>query len=76
MEMKVRSVLRLINMPMKTLTKYRMMSYQSTLRKMNPNKTEKAGDNATTAAPLAERTRPLGLNALQPRTDRETCDRI
>jgi len=51
MEMKVRSVLRLINMPMKTLTKYRMMSYQSTLRKMNPNKIEKVGDNVTAAAP-------------------------
>jgi len=31
------------------------MSYQSTLRKMNPNKIEKAGDNATAAMLLAER---------------------
>ena len=45
------------------------------LRKTSPNKTRKAGDNATTAAPLAERTRLLGLNALQLRTDHETYDR-
>ena len=68
------SVLGLINTPMKTWTKYRTMSYQSTLCKMNPNKTEKAGDSATATAPLAERTRLLELNALQLRTDRETCD--
>jgi len=64
MEMKVRSVLRLINTPMKTMTKYRTMSYQSTLRKMNPNKIEKAGDNATAAVLLAEKTRLLELSAL------------
>ena len=45
------------------------------LRKTSPNKTRKAGDNATAAAPLAERTRLLGLNALQLRMDNETCDR-
>ena len=50
------------------------MSYQSTLRKMNPNKTEKAVDNATTAAPPAERTRLLELNTFQLHADRETCD--
>ena len=51
-----------------------MMNYQSTLCKMNPNKTKKAGDNATAAAPLAERTRLLELNALQLHTDHKTCD--
>ena len=51
------------------------MSYQSTPRKMNPSKTEKAGDNATAAAPLAKKMRLLELNALQLRTDRKTCDR-
>ena len=50
-----------------------MMNYQSTLRKMNPNKTRKASDNATTAVPLAERTRLLELSALQLRMDCETC---
>ena len=52
-----------------------MTSYRSTLRRMNPNKTRKVGDNATAAVPLAERTRLLGLNALQLRMDNETCDR-
>ena len=51
------------------------MSYQSTPRKTNPSKTEKAGDNATAATPLAKRMRLLGLNALQPGTDSKTCDR-
>ena len=51
------------------------MSGQSTLRKMSPNKARKAGDDATAAAPLAERTRLLGLNALQLLMDNETCDR-
>ena len=74
MEKKVHSVLGLINMPMKTWIKYQTMSYQSTLRKMNPNKTEKAVDNATTAAPPAERTRLLELNTFQLHADRETCD--
>ena len=44
------------------------------LHKTSPNKTRKASDNATAAAPLAERTRLLELNALQLRTDHETCD--
>ena len=48
------------------------MSGQSTLRKMSPNKARKAGDDATAAAPLTERTRPLVLSALQLRTDHET----
>ena len=65
----------LINKPTRVWTKFQTMSYQSTLRKMSPNKTRKAGDNATAATPLAEKTPPLGLNALQLRTDRETCDR-
>ena len=44
------------------------------LRKTSPNKTRKAGDNATAAVPLAERTRQLELNALQLHTDRETSE--
>ena len=68
------SVLRLINTPMRIWTKYQMMSYQSMLRKMNPNKTEKAGDDATAAVPLTKRTRLLEPNALQLHTDHETCD--
>ena len=44
------------------------------LRKMNPNKTEKAGDDATATVPLAKRMRLLEPNALQLRTDDETCD--
>ena len=50
------------------------MSYLSMLRKMNPNKTEKAGDDATATVPLAKRMRLLEPNALQLRTDHETCD--
>jgi hypothetical protein len=75
MEMKVRLVLRLINTPMKIWTKYRTMRCQSTLCKMNPNKIEKAGDNATVAAPLAERMRLLKLNTLQLRMDRKTREK-
>ena len=52
-----------------------MMNYQSTLRKMNPNKTRKASDNATAAAPLAERTRLLELSVLQLHMERETCSK-
>ena len=48
-----------------------MMNYQSTLRKMNPNKTRKAGDNETIVAPPAEGTRLLELSALQFSMDRE-----
>ena len=51
------------------------MNYQSTLCKMNPNKTKKAGDNATAAAPLAERTRLLELSTLQLLMERETCSK-
>ena len=51
-----------------------MMSYQSMLHKMNPNKIKKDSDNATAAAPLAERTRLLELNTFQLRTDHETRD--
>ena len=51
------------------------MSYQLLLRKMNPNKIEKAGDNATAAALLAEKTRLLELSVLQLHTDRETCNK-
>ena len=51
------------------------MSYQSTPRKMNPSKTEKADGNATAVEPLAERMWPLRLNALLLHTDRKTCDR-
>ena len=43
--------------------------------KTNPSKTEKAGDKATAAEPLAKRMRPLRLNALLLHTDRKTCDR-
>jgi hypothetical protein len=59
---------------MRIWTKYQMMSYQSMLHKMNPNKIKKAGDNTTAAAPLAERTQLLELNAFQLRTDHETRD--
>jgi hypothetical protein len=59
---------------MKTWIKYQTMSYQSTLRKMNPNKIEKAGDNATAAVPLAERMRLLELNVLQLHRDCETYE--
>ena len=73
--MKVCLVLRLTSMPMNSRTKYQTMNCQSTLRKMNPNKTRKAGDDATAAVPLAERTQPLELSVLQLRTDRETCSK-
>ena len=42
---------------------------------MSPNKTRKAGDDVTAAAPLAERMQSLKLSALQLRTDRETCSK-
>ena len=74
-EKKVHSALGLINTPMRIWTKYQTMSYKSTLRKMNPNKTKKAGDNATAAAPLAERTRLLELSVLQLHRDCETCSK-
>ena len=45
------------------------------LRKMNPNMTEKVGDDETAAVPLVERTRLLGLNALHLCADRGACDR-
>jgi len=51
------------------------MNYQSTLCKMNPNKTKKAGDNATAAAPLAETKRMLELSTLQLHMVRETCSK-
>ena len=72
--MKVLLVLRLTSMPMNSQTKYQMMNCQSTLRKMNPNKTKKVGNNATAVVPLAERTRLLELNTFQLHADRETCD--
>ena len=74
-EKKVHLALRLINTPTRVWTKFQTMSCQSTLRKTSPNKIGKEGDNATAAAPLAERTRLLRLNALQLRMDNETCDR-
>ena len=45
------------------------------LRKTSPNKTRKAGDNATAAVPLAEKMRLLELSVLQLPTDRETCSK-
>ena len=45
------------------------------LRKTSPNKTRKAGDNATAAVPLVERMQLLELSALRLRTDRETCSK-
>ena len=51
------------------------MNYQSTLCKMNPNKTKKAGDNATATVPLAERMRLLELSTLQLLMERETCSK-
>ena len=68
-------VLGLTSMPIKTWTKYQTMSYQSTRRKMNPSKIEKAGDNATAAALLAEKTRLLELSALQFHMEHETCNK-
>ena len=65
----------LTNTPTRVWTKYQTMSCQSTLRNTSPNKTGKTGDNATTAAPLVERTRLLGLNALHLCADHGTCDR-
>ena len=62
----------LINTPTRVWTKFQTMSCQSTLRKTSPNEIGKAGDNATAAAPLAERTQLLELSALQLHTDRET----
>ena len=56
MEKGVHLVLGLTNMPTKTWTKYQTMSYQSTRRKMNPSKIEKAGNKATAAALLVEKT--------------------
>ena len=73
MEKKAHLAPRLIDTPTKVWTKFQTMSCQSTLRKMSPNKTRKAGNSATAAAPLAERTRPLEPSALQLRTDRKTC---
>ena len=75
MEKKVHWARRLIGMPTKVWIKFQTTSCQLTLRKTIPNKTRKAGDIVTAAAPLAERMRPPGLNALQLRTDREICDR-
>ena len=75
MEMKVHLALRLIGTPTRVQIKFQTTSYQSTLRKMSPNKTRKAGNNATAAAPLAERTQLLELSVLQLCTDRETCSK-
>jgi len=68
-------VLGLTSVPTKTGTKYQTMSYQSMHRKMNPSKLEKAGDNATAAALLAEKTRLLELSALRLHMDREICNK-
>ena len=68
-------VLGLTSMPTKTWTKYQTMSYQSTCRKMNPSKIEKAGDNATATVLLAEKTRLLELSALQLHKDRKTYNK-
>ena len=45
------------------------------LLKTSPNKIKKAGDNATAAAPFAERTQLLELSALQLHTNRKTCSK-
>ena len=45
------------------------------LRKTSPKKTGNAGDDATAAAPLVERTQLLELSALQLHTDCETCSK-
>ena len=71
---KVHSVLRLINTPMRIYNKYQMMSYRSTLRKMNPNKTGKVGDDVTTAALFTERTQLLDLYALRLCMGCEICE--
>ena len=42
---------------------------------MNPNKIEKAGDNATAAVLLAEKTRLLELSVLQFHMERETYNK-
>ena len=73
MEKRVHLAPRQIGTPMRVSTKFQTTSYQSTLRKTSPNKTRKAGDNATTATPLTERTQLLELSALQLRMDRKTC---
>ena len=44
------------------------------LRKMNPNKTEKVGDDEITIVPLAERTWLHELSMLQHLTDHATCN--
>ena len=59
---------------MRIWTRYQTMSYQLMLRKMNPNKTEKVGDDEITIVPLAERTRLLELSVLQHCMDHETCN--
>ena len=51
------------------------MSYQSTRHKMNPNKIEKASDNETAAALLAEKMQLLELSALQLHMDRDICNK-
>ena len=51
------------------------MSYQSTHRKMNPNKIEKAGDDATAAELLAEKMRLLELSALLLHMNHEICNK-
>ena len=75
MEMKVHLALRLIGTPTSVWIKFQTTSCQSTLRKTSPNKTRKAGDNATAAAPFAEGTKLLELSALRLHMDRETCSK-
>ena len=74
-EKEVHLALRLIGTPTRVWTKFQTMSYQSTRRKMNPNKIEKAGDNATAVVLLAEKMRLLELSALQFHMERETCNK-
>ena len=75
MERRVHSVLRLIYMPMRIWIRYQMMSYQLMLCKVDPNKTEKVGDDISAAAPFAERMQLLELSVPRLPTDLETCDK-
>ena len=75
MEKKAHLALRLIGTPTRVWTKFQTMSYQSTRRKMNPNKIEKDDDNVTVAMLLTERTRLLELSVLQLHRDCETCSK-
>jgi len=74
METTVHSVLRLIDTPTRTWTRFRMTNFQLMLRKMNLNKTGTTGSGTTVDVPSAEETRLHGLNTLLRPMDHITYD--